>query len=112
MNRVIVESPYAGDVERNLRYVRACMRDCIVNHGESPYASHALYTQEGVLLDDIYEERMLGINAGFTWRAAAHMTVVYTDLGISTGMKYGIEHAKKIGHPIVYRSLGGEWETT
>src|SRR5690606_25512925 len=26
--RVIVESPYAGDVERNLAYLRAAMRDC------------------------------------------------------------------------------------
>ena len=43
MKKVIVESPYAGDIDKNVRYVRACMRDCLLK-GESPYASHALYT--------------------------------------------------------------------
>ena len=52
MTRVIVESPYAGDIEKNMRYLRACIRDCLLR-GETPYASHALYTQDGVLRDDI-----------------------------------------------------------
>jgi hypothetical protein len=56
---VVIESPYAGDVERNLRYVRACMRDCLLR-GEAPYASHALYTQPDVLCDEIPEERQYG----------------------------------------------------
>lgn len=47
MRLVIIESPFAGDVVRNLRYLRACMRDCL-RRGEAPYASHALYTQPGV----------------------------------------------------------------
>jgi len=108
MRRVIVESPYAGDIERNLRYVRACMRDCLLR-GEAPYASHALYTQEGILRDEIADERMYGITAGFAWREASDATVVYTDLGSSKGMDFGIAHAKEIGHPVEYRSLGGEW---
>ena len=53
---VIVESPYAGDVERNERYARACIRDCLLR-GEAPFASHLLYTQAGVLDDTIKEER-------------------------------------------------------
>ena len=109
MIRVIIESPYAGDVERNLRYLRAAMRDCL-HRGEAPYASHALYTQPGVLDDDDPAERALGIVAGFVWRAAADKTVVYQDLNMSSGMRQGIEHAETIGHPIEYRRLGGEWE--
>jgi len=105
---VVVESPYAGDIERNLRYVRACMRDCLLR-GEAPYASHALYTQPGVLRDEVPEERQHGIEAGFAFRPLMKKTVVYTDLGYSTGMKYGIKHAEEIGHPIEYRTLGGEW---
>lgn len=35
------ESPYAGDVNLNLRYLRAAMADCL-RLGESPYASHGL----------------------------------------------------------------------
>jgi len=110
MKRVIIESPYAGDIPKNTRYLRACMHDCIVNHDESPFASHGLYTQPGVLIDEDIHERELGIQAGFLWRSVADKTVVYCDLGRSRGMKYGIEHAKSINHPIEYRTLGGEWK--
>src|SRR4051812_41758491 len=106
MRLVIVESPYAGDVELNVRYARAVMRDCI-QRGESPFASHLLYTQAGVLNDEDPAERDLGIRAGFAWRRAAHATVVYTDLGISGGMKLGIEHSLAVGCPVEYRELRG-----
>lgn len=104
MRRVIIESPYAGDIELNLRYLRACMHDCIVNHNEAPFASHGLYTQPGVL-DDNVPERELGIQAGFAWREVAELTVVYTDLGTSRGMEYGIQHASDLGLPVEYRGL-------
>lgn len=104
MKLVVIESPYAGDVELNLSYLRAAMHDCLLR-GEAPYASHALYTQEGVLDDDIPEERELGIRAGFAWRQVAEATVVYTDLGISRGMQYGIEDAEERGCPVEYRTL-------
>lgn len=106
---VFVESPYAGNIELNLRYVRACMRDCIRRH-EAPFASHALYTQPGVLKDEIPEERKLGIEAGYAVRQSFRKTVVYTDLGYSTGMKYGIKHAEQIQHPTEYRALGDGWD--
>lgn len=105
MTPVIVESPFAGDVERNLRYVRAAMHDCIVNFNEAPFASHALYTQEGVLNDDVAHQRTLGIHAGFVFRKLAKKTVVYEDFGISGGMRYGIEHAEEQGHEVVTRKL-------
>lgn len=105
---VIVESPYAGDIERNLTYCRAAMRDCLFR-GEAPFASHALYTQPGVLKDEDAEERELGIQAGFAFRVFAAKTVVYTDLGISPGMKQGIIDAAHRLIPIEYRTLKG-WE--
>ena len=103
---VAIESPYAGDVERNLRYLRACMADCI-SRGEAPYASHALYTQPGVLDDTVPEERALGIAAGFDWAALAECRAVYTDIGISDGMRVGISHARAIGQPNHYRKIDG-----
>jgi hypothetical protein len=106
---VVIESPYAGNIEQNLRYVRACMRDCLLR-GEAPFASHALYTQPGVLCDEVPAEREHGIQAGFAFRALTQKTVVYEDLGYSRGMNYGIKHAIDIGHLIEYRKLGGEWE--
>ncbi len=108
MQRVIIESPFAGDVTRNVRYARAAMRDCLFR-GETPYASHLLYTQVGVLDDLIPEERELGIQAGFVWRQVAEKTVVYMDFGISRGMKYGIEDAEKRGCPVEYRCLEEFW---
>lgn len=112
MRRVIVESPFAAPtpegVERNLRYVRACMRDCVLR-GESPYASHALLTQLGVLDDTKPEERELGIRAGFAWRQVAEATVIYIDLGTSNGMQRGDDDARAQLYPVEYRRLGGEW---
>lgn len=107
MKLVIIESPFAGDVELNLRYLRACMRDCLLR-GEAPYASHALYTQPGVLDDLVLSDRMLGIEAGLCWGAKAEATVVYADLGISGGMLYGISNAEKAGRAVEYRTLP-EW---
>lgn len=105
MKLVIIESPYSGDVELNRKYLQAAMRDCLVNHGEAPFASHGLYTQPGVLNDDIKIERHLGITSGFEWRKKADKTVVYTDLGITDGMRWGIENAQSINHRVEFRSL-------
>ncbi len=104
MRLVILESPYAGNVKRNEAYARLCMRDCL-RRGEAPFASHLLYTQPRVLDDTVPEERALGINAGLEWGRAAEKSVVYTDLGISSGMKYGVERAKKDNRPVEYRTL-------
>ncbi len=111
MKLVIIESPFAdkspAGIKRNIRYLQAVMRDCLVNRGEAPYASHGLYTQPGVLRDEDPEERRCGMKAGFAWRRLADMTVVYTDLGISPGMKAGISHAEKHQVRVVYRTLPG-----
>lgn len=104
MRRVIVESPYAGDVEKNETYARACLHDCLVR-GEAPFASHLLYTQRGVLRDDVPGERTLGIEAGLVWGTVAEATVVYIDLGISAGMQKGIDRATARGRQVEYRKL-------
>lgn len=102
MRLVIVESPYAGNVELNVGYAQECLADCL-RRGEAPLASHLLYTQ---VLDDLLpEERSAGIEAGLAWAVKADATVVYTDRGTSQGMQYGIEHAEKHGRPIEYRTL-------
>lgn len=104
IRRVVLESPFSGDVEGNLTYVRACMRDCLMR-GEAPFASHALYTQPGILDDEIEVERIYGINAGHAWMHGAQAVVVYTDRGISVGMQQGINSAKINGLPVEYRRL-------
>ena len=104
MKKVILESPYAGDIEVNLSYARQCMRDSLLR-GEAPIASHLLYTQPGILDDNIPEERTLGIDAGLLWGNEAELSVVYTDLGVSRGMEYGIKRANKVGRPVEFRQL-------
>ena len=101
---VVVESPFAGDVAKNIRYARACMRDALLR-GEYPFVMHLLYTQDGILDDDVPEERKLGIEAGLAWCRYARKTVVYTDLGISPGMELGIQRAREEGREIEYRKL-------
>jgi len=104
METVVIESPFSGDVNKNLRYLRACMGDSL-KRGEAPFASHGLYTQPGVLDDEIPEERNHGIQAGFEIGKRLDITAVYTDLGITKGMEYGIKEALSCGRPIVYRKL-------
>ena len=94
MRRVIIEIPFAGDEKRNKVYARACIKDCF-RRGEAPFASHLLYTQDGILDDNIPEERELGIKSGFAWGIMAEATVVYIDYGITPGMQKGIEQAEK-----------------
>lgn len=88
MRRVVIESPYAGHTERNLAYARVCMLDSL-ERGEAPIASHLLYTQ--VLSDDVPEERSQGIEAGLAWHDCAEVVAVYTDLGISGGMRIALD---------------------
>lgn len=104
MRFVILESPYAGDVDANVEYARACMADCL-SRGEAPFASHLLYTQPGVLDDQQPTEREAGIAAGLAIAERADATVVYIDRGMSRGMQAGIDDADQHGRPVEYRSL-------
>jgi hypothetical protein len=104
MRRTILESPFRGDEAANTAYARACVRDSLLR-GESPLASHLLYTQEGILDDSDPLERAHGINAGHAWLRLADAVVVYTDRGISEGMKAGIRTAEFHRVPVEYRTL-------
>ncbi len=104
MKLVILESPYAGDVQANIEYARRCVRDSI-SRGEAPIASHLLYTQPGILDDSDHAERELGIAAGLAWGRVADATVVYTDRGISNGMRAGIASAHDEGRPVYFRRI-------
>ena len=103
MRLVIIESPYAGNVARNVAYAERCVRDCLMR-GEAPMASHLLYTR--ALCDEVIDQRELGITAGLAWLSAAEASVVYEDLGISPGMQRGIDAAMAAGKSIEYRRIG------
>lgn len=111
--RVVVESPFAGAtpalIARNIRYVRACLRDCLLR-SEAPFASHAIFTLPGILRDEVPSERKMGMEAGWEWIAVSDATVVCTDLGISSGMQRGIDLAKAQGRTVETRQLGAAWD--
>ena len=109
MRTVVIESPFAGDVARNIRYAKACVRDCL-KRGEAPYASHLFFTQEGLLDDLVPEEREQGILSGFAIGNKLDAVVVYEDLGRSNGMTRGIARAQAHEQEIEYRSLGEDWD--
>lgn len=101
--RVIVESPFAGGW-KNVLYSRRCVLDCL-NRGESPYASHLLYTQKGMLNDSDPEQRRQGISAADGWLEVADIVAVYCDLSITRGMVIGIVKAARLNKSIRLRWL-------
>jgi len=131
MDFVVVESPFATSTiflpegtdhiltaeggfvitqHWNVQYARACLHDCLVRHQEAPYASHLLYTQEGILNDNVPAERDLGIRAGLEIGRAAKRRIFYVDRGFSRGMDWGLNFALEIGQPCEGRRLGGSWD--
>ena len=109
MKRVIIESPFAGDTAANITYARQCVRDSVLR-GEGPIASHLLFTQPGILRDDVPSERKLGIEAGLTWCAVADYSVFYTDRGWSAGMLDALHRCINSGALFKVRALDGEPE--
>jgi hypothetical protein len=109
MRLVLVESPFAGrsaalDARLNLNYARALCR-YVALRGDAPYASHLLLTR--FLDDNVEAERNAGIESGLAWGRHAELTVVGVDRGISRGMQYGIERARKEGRPLEWLSMRG-----
>jgi hypothetical protein len=105
MRRVIIETPYVGDVDGNVAYARRAMRDAL-QPGEAPIVSRLLHARSAVLDDAISDQRELDADAGDAWLAVAEACVVYTDLGISDRMWRGIEAARKARVPVEFRKLG------
>lgn len=107
MRRVLVESPYRATdvytVDQHMAYLKAAMADCI-KRGESPHASHHLIPN-GILNDDSPYERQLGIRSGAAWGEVADTIAVYSDLGVSPGMKQAIAYYKELGKVIEWRTL-------
>ena len=101
--RVIVESPFAGGWQ-NVLYARQCVLDSL-SRGESPYASHLLYAQKGMLDDKDPDQRRRGIAAADGWLAVADYVAVYCDRGVTTGMLLGVIKGARLNKPIHLRWL-------
>jgi len=109
---IIIESPLRGHpngYEAGKAYARCCLKHSI-KKGETPWASHLLYTQ--VLDDTIPEERDLGIRLHLNIIEMASyfsfdgvIMAVYTDYGISDGMIAAKEKARDLSIPVLERCI-------
>jgi hypothetical protein len=102
MKRVILESPFVGDIQANLEYARKCALDCL-KRGESAWGSHMIWPQ--FLDDSDPRERELGMRAGRAWSDLADFHAFYTDRGWSRGMLVGLEHCLCMRKHFVIRAL-------
>lgn len=106
---VIIESPFRGNKnfgqEQNSTYARLCLHDSLMR-GESPFASHLLYTQ--VLNEQDLGQRTMGMKRAFKWYRHANLMAVYRDHGITQGMRKGIRVAKYYNIKIEFRTLA-DW---
>lgn len=102
---VVIESPFTGNVEQNLAYLKRACIDCL-RRQQVPYASHLFFTQ---FLDDMKpEEREMGLTAGYAFWSAAKMVAFYSDLGMSKGMERAKMRCEEIGKPYIIRLIGKE----
>ena len=97
MKLVIIESPLSARsrqaIEENKRYAKECFRDSLMR-GEAPFRISPFLRSAWTLNDLIPQERDLGMQAGFAWGSKAELVAIYTDKGISPGMKMGIKIAE------------------
>ena len=102
---VIVESPYAGDIDAHVAYAKRAVHDCMLR-GEAPIASHLLFTQPGILDDNRPDERRLGIECGLAWYQAKVVVMFYVDYGISPGMSQALKYCDLTQTPFEWRTIG------
>ncbi len=98
MKLVYICSPYAGDIEKNVKFTQDACRYAI-SQNCAPVAVHLLYP---MLLDDtIPAERETGIQMGLRVLTSCEEIWICGDR-ISTGMKQEIAEAKRMGIALRY----------
>lgn len=96
MKLVYICSPYAGEVERNIRFAQEACRYAI-SQNCAPVAVHLLYPQ---LLDDMVpKERKIGIQMGL--RILINCEELWLcGSRISAGMLYELKESERLGIPV------------
>ena len=97
MKRIFVCSPYAGNVEANVKIAEDICKD-MVRLGYAPFAPHLFYTR--FLDDGNITDRKLGIICGQTFMEICDEVCLYSQNGISDGMNSDLDYAKSLGKPI------------
>jgi hypothetical protein len=100
MKLVYICSPYAGDIENNVRFAKTACR-YVIEQGCAPIAVHLLYPQ--ILNDAVPAERKAGIRMGLRVMASCEELWVCGDV-ISHGMSCEIAKAVRLGITVRYLS--------
>lgn len=95
---VYIYSPYAGDIEENVRNARSYSRYA-VQQGYLPITPHLLYPQ--FLDDSLQHERDLGMFFGIVLMSKCSEVWVFGER-ISSGMQIEIDRARFKGYKIRY----------
>ena len=96
MKLVYICSPYAGDIETNIRFAKDACRYA-AEHGCAPIAVHLLYPQ--ILDDSIPAQRETGIRMGLRVLASCDELWICGSR-ISHGMGCEIAEAERFGIPV------------
>ena len=98
MKRVFICSRNAGDVPRNTATAEQLCRKA-VERGCALWAPHLLYAR---FLDvGKTSEREAGIACGLTFMKGCDEVWVFTGEGLSDGMRREVDHARRLGKPVV-----------
>ena len=98
MKRIYLCGRYAGETDKNVVVAeRLCRR--LVDAGQAPFAPHLLYPR--FLDDGKLWELELGISCGLTFLEVCDEVWVYTAAGVSSGMRREVDHAIRLGKPLV-----------
>jgi hypothetical protein len=97
MNKVFICSPFAGDIEGNIKVARSLCHLAIDN-SYVPFVPHLRYPQ---FLDDKNPvERELGISTGLNFMDCCEEVWAYIANGITEGMKFELKCAKTLNKKI------------
>ena len=92
--RVVIETPFAGDIERNMRFAMWCLRAAWKVDGAHGFATHLVCPW--ALDDSVPAERRAGIDWEWAWQPGIpHF--FFLDLGMSSGMKAARERCFAMG---------------
>ena len=98
MKRIYLCSRYAGKTAKNVALAERLCRQ-VIEAGGAPFAPHLLYPR---FLDDRNPwERALGIACGLTFMEVCDEVWVYSGNGLSSGMRREVDHALRLGKPLV-----------
>lgn len=97
MKRIMILSPYSGDIERNMRYLQRCIWH-VIQERHAPFAPHYIYPS---FMDDTNSlQRDIGIAMGLLWGSVSDELWLFQDYGISDGMATEVGHYQ-IDHPSI-----------